>query len=371
MTRAPPPSKVEAMHHRGLAIGLVVTMASGCKADEVPAASPTPDVSEVEGTEPAADAGDGNGSEQTTRKGGGLASLTNEIIDEARATAPETTMLIPDSAEYVTRLRLAELLAYPPAKELWRKLEDGDDDFRSAIDVFLECVPSLELLDDVVIGFDPDDHLALAAHAPNLGKDETWRCFGDKAVARGKDWELTLTGTARGEGPQLRGNDGETGYFVDDDTVVMVSKEWDAEVVALLGGGGTSAVKGRLAAPAGRVGTDSPLWLAGRIGLTAATGLSSTPFAGMTDLHFALRVEGDDLVLDTALDAGEAADATRMRDELERQFEEYKSFLPMMGFPASVTTKIAFETEGDLVTLTLPLTKSEIDEIRGGIERTF
>lgn len=357
------------MHHRGLAIGLVVIMTSACKADEVPAASPTPDASEIEGTEPEPKADAGSG--QTRRKGGGLASLTDEIIDEVRATSPETITLIPDSAEYLVRLRPAELLAYPPAKELWRKLENDDEDVRTATDVFLECVPSLELLDDVAIGFNPEDHLAVAAHAPGLGTDETWRCLEAKTVARGKDWELELTGTARGEGPQLRSKDGETGYFVDDDTVVMVTKEWDAEVAALLRGEGTPAMKGRLAASSGRVGTDCALWLAARVGGVIASGLAGTPFAGITDLSFALRIESDDIVLDTAFDAGEAADATRMRDELEQQSEQYRGVLLMMGFPTSVMGKIVFETKGDLVTQTLRLTKSEIDEIRGGIERTF
>ena len=357
-----------------LALGLFLVLASACK-DE-PAADPAPTSTEETKTDDAK-TGDAKTGEpgpddiEATDGKSGLAGLTKDLVDQARRTTSETTRLVPASAEYLVRMRVAELLAYGPATELWRKAEDTEEEFRTAVDVMVACMARLEVFEELTVGFDSDEHKVLIAHAVGLGKDDTWRCFQEKTVGRGKTWDMQITGTPRGEGPQLLTDDGNRGYLPDDDTLVLVSKEWDAEVSALLAGEGTPAVEGPLAGPVARVPADSPLWLAGRVGAKASAGLEGSPFAGMTDISFSLRIEDEQVSVSTSIDAGEAADATRMKDELTTQFAQFEGMLPMFGFPSTVGPKIVFETEGDLVSLDFTLTKSEIDGIRGGIERTF
>lgn len=379
-----------------LSIGLLVAVTGACKDEPATTAAADDGAGAEAGADAAGDAAKAEGGEDGTKADGGaedgaeggasgdqaeggsaaqgkggLAGLTLDLVDQARRSNRDLARYVPDSAEYLVRLRFAELFAYEPFTEIWRKTEARNEDFQTSVSALLECMVSLERFEDVVIGFDSEEHLVLAVHAEGLGKDETWRCLDFTEKSRGKDWDLVLTGTARGDGPQLVNDDGDHGYFPDDDTLVITSKEWDAEVVALLAGTGTPAVEGQLAAPAGRIAPETPLWLAGRIGPSAATELAVTPFAGMVDISLAVRISGDDLAFATTFDAGEAADATRMKDELTRGLKEMEGFFPILGFPTTFASSLTFEAEGDLVSLDFSLTKSDVSSIHGAIGTSF
>jgi hypothetical protein len=343
---------------------------------------------EHEGIEPtphAVDGGgggdDGGGGLFFTRKriepstpshAGGLFGLTREVIDTARRAVGDPVLLVPDAALFVVRARPAVLLGHAEAQAVWAKLEESQASFKTAMDVMRACLGRLEAIDDVVIGFDDAEHFVLAAHATALGTEATWRCFQTETVARGKPFELAITGTARGEGPQLRSDDGDGfGYFPDDDTVVMVTKEWDADVQARLRGEGKAAIEGGLAGTVARIQQDDPLWVVGRIAGKSEAGLASSAMAGIDDVTFELRLEGVDVLLSTSFDAGEAADATRVRDGMQTQLDQVKSMLPVMGMPSSIVPKLAFVAEGDLVKFDLSLTGEELKSLREGIERMF
>lgn len=303
---------------------------------------------------------------------GGLFGLTREVIETARRTGDDPVLLVPDAALFVVRARPAVLLGHAEAQAVWAKAEEAEASFKTAMDVVRTCLGRLEAIDDVVIGFDDAEHFVLAAHAPALGTEATWRCFQTETVVRGKAFELAITGTARGEGPQLRSSDDDgVGYFPDDDTVVMVTKAWDADVQARLRGEGKAAIEGSLAGTVARIQQGDPLWVVGRITGKAEAGLAGSPMAGIDDVAVDLRLEGVDVLVSTSADAGEAADATRMRDALQKQLDEVKGMLPMMGMPSSIVPKLAFVAEGDLVVFDLSLTGEELKSLREGIERTF
>ena len=86
-------------------------------------------------------------------------------------------------------------------------------------------------------------------------------------------------------------------------------------------------------------------------------------------MAFGVRIDGSDLRVTTTADAGEAADATRMRDDLHRQLESFKSMLPMLGVPATLGSKLAFVTEGDLLSLDLTITSDELRSVRETVGR--
>jgi hypothetical protein len=367
----------------------LVLATSACKEDAVadkPADAPTNDASAraAEAAEEtkilagdakrgagAVEIADGPDGPSTAAPKHGLSGLTREMIDQARRTLSEPLQLVPDTAHFVMRARPAVLLAHAEVQAIWTKTEESNVPFKGAMDVVRACLVRLEAVDDVVLGFDDSEHLVLAAHAKGIGTDETWRCFQKESLARSLAFDLTLTGTARGEGPQLREKEGNLGYFPDDDTVVLVSKDWDADVQARLRNTGTAAIAGSLAAVVGRMQQDDPLWVAGRITGKSESGLVGSPMAGIDDVTFGMRIDGSDLVLSTTADAGEAADATRVRDELQRQVDQYKSFIAMMGLPATLGPKLAFVTEGDLVSLGLTLTADELRSTRETIERSM
>ena len=363
---------------------------SACKDETAsqgpPAAAPvaTPE-REHEGIGPAPHAGDDDGggggffftrtrAEPTTPSphAGGLFGLTREVIETARRAVGDPVLLVPDAALFVIRARPAVLFGHAEAQAVWAKVEESEASFKTAMDVVRSCLGRLEAIDDVVIGLDDEEHLVLVAHGAALGTEATWRCFQTETVVRGKPFELAITGTARGEGPQLRSNDGDGfGYFPDDDTMVMVTKAWDADVQARLRGEGKAAIEGSLAGTVARIQQGDPLWVVGRIAGKAEAGLAGSPMAGIDDVAVDLRLEGVDVLVSTSVDAGEAADATRMRDGWQKQLDEVKGMLPMMGMPSSIVSKLAFVTEGDLVVLDLSLTGEELRSLREGIERTF
>src|SRR5690606_29678957 len=239
-------------------------------------------------------------------------------------------------------------------------------DVRTAMEVVRACLGRLEAIERIILGFDQDDRAVLVGHATGLGTEGTWRCFQDESTARGKPFDLGLTRTPRGEGPQIREDGGDVGYFIGDDTVVLVSKDWIAEAEARLRGEGTAAIDGSLAVVAGRVQPDAPQGVVGRITGPAEIGLVGRPRAGIDDVSVSLGLPGSDLELRIEADAGEKADATRVRDELQRQLREFEGVLPLMGFPGTVAPKLAFETEGDLVSLAFVLTEAELRGLREG-----
>lgn len=303
---------------------------------------------------------------------GGLGGLTRELVATARRTVGDPVRLVPDAAQYVLRARPAVLLGHAEAQAVIAKAETTNPQFKAVTDAVRACLGTLEAVDDVVLGFDDAEHVVLAAHAKGLGTEATWRCLQTESIARGRSFELAITGTARGEGPQLRSSDGDgIGYFPDDDTMVMVSPAWDADVQARLRGEGTAAVEGSLAGTVARIHRDDPLWLAGRITGLPEAGLAGTPMAGIDDVAVDLRLEGVDMLVTTSVDAGEAADATRVREAVQKQVDDIKSILPALGLPASIGPKLSFVAKGDVVELELSLTGDELRSMREGIERTF
>ncbi len=364
---------------RRTAIGLAFVAGglAGCKDQQAQSAAALPSDPPADTRDSkASDGGAASGDAKASGDGGtprrkGLFDATREVITSARRASDDPIRLIPASASFVVQVDPAPLLADPGVSALWAKAEASDEDFRTAVKVLRACVGPLPTIDTILLAIDSDEHAALVMRAPRLGTEDTWRCFDREAKAQGEPMDITLTGTSPGDGPQLRDDDGDPGYFADEDTLVLTSKEWSAEIQARLEGKGTSALEGPLAPTARRIELDSPLWAVGRLEGKARSSLVGTPMAGIEDVAFSLKFEGTDLQLALSSDAGAEEDATRVRDEIDRQFAEFKGFLPMLGFPSSLLAKVAFVAEGDLVSLELRMTASELDELRRGIEKNL
>ncbi|MCA9712681.1 MAG: hypothetical protein KDK70_43030, partial [Myxococcales bacterium] len=335
-----------------------------------PSTPPTADGGEAHGASGASESpGDGDHGR------GGLASLTRDVIAKARSTAGEPIRLVPDSAWFAVQVQIPAVLAHPELAALWQKAEDSEAEFHTAMEAVRTCLERLEAVEELVLGFDTNDHLVMVGRGKDLGTDATWRCFDREAAARGKSLGLEITGIPRGEGPQLRENDktpdeADVGFFPDDDTFVMVSHEWTTDLQALMRGDTKPAVEERLAPALGRAKLDSTLVLVGRLETGSSSALPE-PIRGITDVALSIGLEDDALVIDTSVDAGEEADATRVRDGLQRQFDEMESMLGMFGIPATLGPKIEFLSEGDRVSLAFTMTRDELEGLRRGLETSF
>ncbi|MEM7154237.1 MAG: hypothetical protein AAF799_15435 [Myxococcota bacterium] len=346
------------MRRGALCLGLLLGFTGACK-DETPAPASTKTEAEAPAEEPSEpkEEGERGGSKS------GLAGLTSQMIDEVRQGARDPILLLPSSAYLLVSLEPGRLLDNRAIADLWEALTDKEEDLRKGEQLAEACLGALETFERVVVAGGHDDRTAMAIHGKRLGDAETWRCF-ERISSRTGDWDLKLTGTERGEGPQLLDtDDGDRGYFPDKDTAIILSKELDAEVVARIDGKGTAITEGPLAATLDRTETDRPLWFVGLIEGQLQRDLADGPFDGFKDFSFSMGSADDGIALTLSGDGGTDADATRLLAELEKQFNDLKGMLPMLGLPASIGEKIEFKREGSEVLITLDMTRHEVEQL--------
>ncbi len=297
---------------------------------------------------------------------GGLLGVTREVVEKARRSAARTH-LVPDTARLLVRMEPVVLLGNAEAKAMLASIEATEPKLATFTAVLRTCRIPLETIDEVVFGMREDDQKVMVVRSRGIGTAATWDCLRTETAAQGDPLDLVTTGAAPDAGPHVRGPD-ELGYFLDDDTVVVVSKAWDAQVQERLRGEGSPALEGSLRAPFTRVTAEHPLWV---LGLTTDTesSMAGTPMAGVDDVAVDVSLADGDLVLALSSDAGEKADAVRVRDELTRQLGEFRSILPMLGVPPSLGPKLEFVSEGDLVSLGLTITSDELRGLREAVDR--
>ncbi len=356
-------------------VGLVALATSSCNAQQrkdqaartEPAPAEAPQGKATDDDSPASSAGATTPTKDPDKRTGGLSGLTRDFIAEAKRATVEPLRLVPNTATILGQLRPGPMLAYGPAADLWDRLEREQGDVRTAMDVVRACMGKADAIEDIVLGMDDDDHAILAMRGKGLGTEQLWECFGTEARSRGGDWNVVFTGKPRGEGPQLSSDD-DPGYFIDDDTVVIVSKEWDVDFAALRRGETKPAIDDRLAPMAGRIGTDRTFWVLGEVTTSLAIGFVALGMDGAEDFALSIDIEDDTAVLDGSTTFASEGAANGVKDKLQKQFDEIESVLPMLGAPATVGPKIQFEHEGDEVRLGFALTRDEIEGIRRGLE---
>lgn len=346
---------------RGVAtVGLLVALA-GCKEPKTPPAS---DNAAPEAPTPPTEDPPTEAAEAASAEGkGGLVALTNEIVTDARKQAADPALLLPDDAQMLVVIGPRTLFAFEPAADLWALVEKKDDDLRGSMETFRSCVGQLDTIERITIGSDFDDRFLMAMEAPGIGTREVWDCFRDKTIGKGKTWDTEITGTPIGEGPQLRAEDGDPGYFMNEDTVVLVSKAWGEAVEQRRDGGSERATPSRLSAMLSRVEADDPLRALGFLDAETSTSLATSLGAEIEDFAVGLRPIDGELRVELSFQADSAAQATAFKDGLTAKLEEYKGLLPMIGVPPSLSAKLSFGTEGSLTTMSLRITADEFGKV--------
>ena len=360
-----------------LLLGLCLGVSSSCK-DDTPAAdsAKTADTPKDEGksdaeTKPETESEAKPETKSATAGGSkksGLSGLTSEIIDEARQGTNDPVLLLPSSTDFLISLEPGRLLSSPGLEALWKLAVSKSDDLRDGARVFSSCMGRLESLDRLVIGWNNYGKLAMVAEGKSMGTVLMWECFERKSSS----WDLQITHNERGSGPQLLAHDsGDRGYFLDKDTVVFTSGEWDDELSARIYGKGTPGIQGRLAETAKRIDPEHAFWLVGLIDSDMRADIGSASLKNFNDVALSIELKRDDIGLRLSGDTGSMGEAIRTRDELEKEYDGFKAMLPMFGTPMSLTEKIEFERDGSEVHLNFDIREDELESMADTIKSKF
>jgi hypothetical protein len=272
----------------------------------------------------------------------------------------DTDRLIPADAALLAHVDIKRLAQSP----LWtanRSLMDADPEVKKQLESLAACNIAFDGLRSLDIGVAADGmNFAIVAAGTGIGKPENLRCL--RARSDSKDW--TLEDAGPNGRPRLAATHGEAiGHSVDDDTMAFASQHWDAAVLGLLAGTGTSVRQGMLKDVLAQADQSQPVWFAGNLPpqlaalATAAPGMQSMSglksIAGSLDLSAGLG-----LVLAFGMDNAERARVTLA--EVQKQFAGVKPVASVLGIPATAVDKVSFSARDASVTMTASLTMDEI-----------
>ena len=273
----------------------------------------------------------------------------------------DAAKFIPEAATVVGGVDLAGLQGTQSWKD---NKEMALAQVKEPIAALEKCNLGLDKWKSVTFGVDPNggEKLAAVIVADGLGKKENLDCAAGeikKASGGEKDpW------TAEEEGKVLKMEDGNVAYVVDDNTLVIASKDWAEDVKKLTKGEGKSAFDGKLKDVIGRTDTGKHIWFAGILpedakGAAKMAGDIGDPqdVAGWMDMSGGLEVW-------VALGLKDSDQAGKAKDTLSASFEAMKGMAGQMGVPAGVVDSVKFDTKDTAVTVTAKASDEDLKKIQ-------
>lgn len=340
-------------------LGLVLAL--GCKKDEPAPPADPPTASEAkedalpEKPQTPPKTGDAAGDGK-----GGLAALTKGLIDDVKATPADPLALVPSSAVLVAQMQLVPFKLVPGWEDARAKIESEMKG--GEIAKLRGCQLDVDQLQSVVFAMFEGEHALAIVNGPGFGVVKNHEC----AVQELGDPEYALVEHEGGWRISL--DHGDTyGYFLADDSVLIVDKEIDAEVATLRAGEGTSVASGPLKVTLDRVDKTRHAWFAGRVVGFLKSQLGASSMGEMHELWGTAHFEGD-LSLGFGARFADAATATSTRDSAQKQLDEMKSMLPMIGVSPALASKITFAAEDDRFTVNVSMTEAEMTSIRAALK---
>jgi hypothetical protein len=116
-----------------------------------------------------------------------------------------------------------------------------------------------------------------------------------------------------------------------------------------------------------RVDTTRHAWFASRIVDFMKTQMGASPMGEVHEMWGSAHYEGE-MALKFGSRLNDAAAATSVRDQAQKQLDEMKSMLPMLGVSAALAAKITFGAEDDRFTVDVSMTEAEMASIRTAIK---
>jgi hypothetical protein len=283
--------------------------------------------------------------------------------------------LVPDGATGMMSVDAKGIVASP----LWARLKSsaeaaGDGKAKAALDELRSCKLDPEQLESMVVAFDAFSQSGMAAiRMPNLGTAEALKC-ADALVVKEGGKSLWTVGEADGK-PTVTAENGELlGWALDDDTLVVSSKNWSSSVQARIKGESKGAVDNGLAEAVAMADRDKHVWLAGEIPALVAPFLDETPAKGMRraagSFHF-----GDELEIRMAAAFADEAAAKSLHDQITPRLDEAKQLAVTQGLPQKAADSLVITLDGAIVrgevTVDLaPLLESSTQAFTGYMNRS-
>lgn len=276
----------------------------------------------------------------------------------------ESAKLIPEAATVVGGVDVAALVkstVYTENKEL---IEKGDG--KEMLDAATACNLPLDKWKSITFGMDPTkQQVAVVVNADGIGKEENLTCIHGKI--KEKDGKEPWTVEEKDGKKVLAMENGGVGYIVNEGTLVVATKDWAAPVKELIDGKGKSVFDGALKDVIGRADTGKTMWAAGSI---PGEMLKGTPGEGAKDAAGSIDLSSG-VALAASVGFGSADDATKKKDELQKQFDQFKGMASGIGVPQSVVDSVKIEASGSAVTVSVTASEDDVKKLNEAAKKAM
>jgi hypothetical protein len=228
------------------------------------------------------------------------------------------------------------------------------------LDAMNACGVPLAAVEGVVAGFSDRNDMMLGFRAKGLGEPATLDCLAGKLEkTTGKAPWKRVTGTCD---TTLELDDGDKGFVVGRDMVVIASKSLESAMGRRVAGKDRSALEGRLAWARKEVDMGSTAWVAANVPTSLGAGLPAG-MAGLSRVGLTLdATKGLGLRLGAGFSSTTQAKAAAK--ELEGQLVQVKAMLPLLGLPSTVGDTVEVRTKGTVLELGMFLQPSDLEAMR-------
>jgi hypothetical protein len=277
-----------------------------------------------------------------------------------------TTKFVPDDAVFLAHIDVKSISSSP----MWganKAAMANDPETKKAMDALAKCNLSVDGFDSITLGGDDKEHAVVVVAGAGIGKADNLACVGEsmKDDIGDGNWKVE---DKDGEKVVVIDGGAQIGHMVDENTLVVASKDWDGTVKSLIGGDGAAAVDGKLKKAVGNADTSKNLWFAARVPESAGGELKGSPAEGLEFVAGSVDL-GDGLGV--AIKAGTASPekAEGLKNFLVTTYGQYKGMAAMVGIPPEVAEKVQFGVAESSATASLDLTKEEVDRIKANMEK--
>jgi hypothetical protein len=282
----------------------------------------------------------------------------------SKAGGGEAAKLIPDGAQMMAGINVKAVMAsklYTDNKEVFEK----DEEAKEAMAAMKECNLDPATLESALVGADDKEHFVAVLSGAGIGVEANLQCMADKIKEKSGEeaWKIEEK-----DGKKVVTIDGGEviGHMVNDSTLALAHKEWNAALVERIDGKGVAAIDGSLKDWYGKAPKDKHIWFAGATPANAAGELGPAGEAkgawGGLDLS-------DGLSLEVAAAFENAEKATAVAAEAQKGFDEVKGMAGMIGVPQTVVDSVKIEAKDADLNVSAKATQADLDQISATIKQ--
>jgi hypothetical protein len=274
----------------------------------------------------------------------------------------DSAKLIPDAATVVGGVDLKAVVnskLYTDNKALF---ENGES--KEMLDAATACNLGTDKWKNIVFGMDvtKSQHAAVI-NADGIGKEENLTCISGKIKEKSGKEPFKIADDKK----SFTSEDGNVGYIVNEGTIVLASKDWAAPVKELIDGKGKSVFDGALKDVIARADTGKHIWAAGNL---PGEMLKGSPGEGAKDAAASLDLSGG-VAVNASVGFATAEDATKKKDEVQKQFDSFKGMAGGMGVPQTVVDSVKIDASGTTVTVSAKATEDDVKKIQEGVTKSM